>query len=142
MYRDIGKQIEQGSLLVTDGFMGFTTLSKELDCKLESIKSELHTNLNGYSLSSINQIYSELELYLQKYHGISTRRLQGYLNMFVLKKKLNYTSEYQFHVRDAWVYGVPRKTRITHRNESSIPYPFDVSKAFSNIQEHQYIGVA
>lgn len=130
MYRSLSSQIKEGSLLIGDGFQGFKTLAKELKCRLQTIKSNLHVNENGYSINTINQIHSELEIFLKKYHGVSTRNLQGYLNMFVLKKKLRYTFDYLYHTREAWNAGVPHNTEITRRNESSRLYPFDVNLAF------------
>lgn len=54
------------------------------------IKSEAHVDENGNSLSSINQLHSEFLLLFRRYHGISTRHLQGYLDFFSYCKNLNY----------------------------------------------------
>lgn len=105
-------------------------MAKELGCTSEIVKSEAHRSINGYNISTINQIQSELEVTLAKYHGISTHHLQGYLNMFVLRKHLNYTSPYHFQVRDTWIDAMPKRTTVTRRNETSYPYPFDIQEAY------------
>ena len=82
MYKCLFEQIEAGSSITCDGFMSFEELSKEGGCNINIIKSDKHIDNEGNSLSSINQIHSELEIFLSRYHDISTRHLQGYLNMF------------------------------------------------------------
>lgn len=132
MYKCLSEQIEAGSSITCDGFMGFEELSKEWGCNINIIKSDKHIDNEGNSLSSINQIHSELEIFLSRYHGISTRHLQGYLNMFVLRKELNYHFHYSFQNREAWKSSIPYHTEIKRRNESSIPYPFDIRDAYSD----------
>ena len=38
-------------------------------------------------------IYTELKNLMRKYHGISTRHLQGYLDWITICKDLKYTTE-------------------------------------------------
>ena len=140
MYRSILKdRIKEGSLIISDGIQGIEYLAKELGCTSEIVKASEHQSNNGYNINTINQIHSELEVTLAKYHGISTRHLQGYLNMFVLRKYLNYTYPYQFQVREAWLAAMPKRTTITRRNESSYPYPFDIQEAYRDYTDPNFV---
>ena len=131
MYRSVLQdKVKEGSFIISDGMQGIEDLAKELGCTSEIVKADDHLSINGYNINTINQVHSELEVTLAKYRGISTRHLQGYLNMFVLRKHLNYISPYQFQVRDAWIAAMPKRTTITRRNESSYPYPFDIEDAY------------
>ena len=93
MYRTLSNQIQKGSHLIGDGFQGFKTVAEELGCSLSIVKADTHISDDGYNINGINQIHSELQTFLRKFHGISTRHLQGYLNFFVLLKKLRYSYE-------------------------------------------------
>ena len=63
MYHALSSQIKEGSLLIGDGFKGFITLAKKLKCSLQTVKANLHINEKGYSINTINQIHSELEIF-------------------------------------------------------------------------------
>lgn len=147
MYKTLSNQIQKDSHLIGDGFQGLKTIADELACSLSIVKADTHISDDGYNINGINQIHSELETFLRKYHGISTRHLQGYLNFFVLLKKLRYSYEYIYQTREAWRTGVPYFTGIKRRNESKQPYPFDIDEAYRDYNESQFfncqsIGVA
>ena len=132
MYKRLGDQIEEGSTIITDGIRGIERICCCISCKSRIVKSNNHVNDEGFSLSSINQIHSELETFMKRYHGVSTRHLQGYLDMFVLRKKLSYQLEWLYHKREAWVSGIPKPTVINKRNEYCIPYPFDMNEVYAD----------
>ena len=138
MYRKLSEQVKEGSTIISDAFMGFENLAKEWGCNINVVKSEQHTDSEGNSLAAINQIHSELSTFLSRYHGISTRHLQGYLNMFVLRKELTYRFDYRYHVREAWVRSIPYSTVIKKRNESTIPYPFNIDEAYSDYLQNDF----
>ena len=122
MYKCLSEQIEAGSSITCDGFMGFEELSKEWGCNINIIKSDKHIDNEGNSLSSINQIHSELEIFLSRYHGISTRHLQGYLNMFVLRKELNYLS-----ITASKIEKLGRALyHITQRSKGAMNHPYHI----------------
>jgi transposase-like protein len=93
MIETIKYKIKDCKVLVSDGRFVFKTLSEKLDCKNEIVKSGHYNNHNGYNLSTINGLHSELKTSLKQRRGVSIRYLQGYLDMFLLKKLLNYTIE-------------------------------------------------
>ena len=76
-------RIAPGSLLVTDGKLAFETYAKNNNLNIEIVKSSRFTNEHGYSLAEVNGVHSQLDTYLKRYKGVSTRHLQGYLDLFV-----------------------------------------------------------
>lgn len=93
----------------------------------------------------VTQIHSELEMFLKKYHSISIRNLQGYLNMFDFLKQLRCSFDSCYHVREAWLAGIPFETTIRRRNDSLKPYFLDINGEYLNCSEVnsvQSFGVA
>lgn len=133
MYLDVlsGKVSENG-ILVTDGFNGFDEVAKKLKCHHEIVKANCHTNENGCNINTINQIHSELTTFMKRYHGVSTRHLQGYLNMFILRKQLNYKVEIMYQRREAYVAGMPHRTTVTKANEHKLPYLADMNEVYAD----------
>lgn len=146
MYSVLSEQIEPNSTIIGDGFMGFEALAFKWKCKLEIVKADSHVNENGFSLADLNQLHSQIDTFFARYHGVSTRHLQGYLNMFVLRKQLDYRYEPQLHCRETWVSTVPMECRITRRNENKQAYPFDIWAAYRDLLlpaiPYQLIGVS
>jgi ABC-type oligopeptide transport system ATPase subunit len=91
----IEHKIKNCSLLVSDGKFAFETFSKKLGCIHEVVKSGHFVNDNGFNLSTINGLHSEMKTSLKQRRGVSIKHLQGYLDMFLFKKMLNYTVENQ-----------------------------------------------
>lgn len=93
MVKKIKGKIKECRTLVSDGSWTFQTLAKDLNSKSEMVKSGTYKNENRYNLSTINGLHSELKTDLKKRRGVSIRHLQGYLDMFLFKKLLNYQIE-------------------------------------------------
>ncbi len=55
---------------------------KENNLVLNAIPSGFHSD-GIYNISEINSIHSQLETWLKKFRGFSTRHLQEYLNWFI-----------------------------------------------------------
>lgn len=51
------------------------------------------TTDNGNSISSVNELHTEVKGLIRRKRGISTRHLQGYLDWLVFRKHLKYTVE-------------------------------------------------
>lgn len=133
MYLDVlSDKIQKDSVVVTDGFQGFDKVAKKLKCNHEVVKSNCHTNERGYNINSINQVHSELSTHMKRYHGVSARHLQGYLNMFVLLKYLKFHVDYRYQRREAYIAGMPHITTITKANEYKRPYLTDMNEVYAD----------
>ena len=81
------------SRLITDCKSSYEKFSKENNIRLEQIKSRTYVNSDGYNLSNINSLHSELATFLSCFKGVSTKHLQHYLDWFCFQKIINYTTE-------------------------------------------------
>lgn len=59
---------------------------------LNAVPSGFHSN-GQINIAKINEVHSQLEVWLSKFRGVSTRHLQEYLNwfvyIFIMKKRFN-----------------------------------------------------
>ena len=59
---------------------------------LNAVPSGFHSN-GQINIAEINEVHSQLEVWLSKFRGVSTRNLQKYLNwfvyIFIMKKRFN-----------------------------------------------------
>ena len=86
-------KIDKISVLITDCKSSYEKFAKENNIKLEQVKSGTYVNNNGYNLSNINSLHSELATFLATFKGVSTKHLQHYLDWFCFQKLINYTTE-------------------------------------------------
>ena len=77
---------KEGSTFISDSKPAIKKFAQEILCSIEQIpvianKKRYATN-NNHTVSNVNQIHSELSILISKKHGIPTRHLQDYLNIF------------------------------------------------------------
>jgi transposase-like protein len=86
----LGSQINNVTSLTADSASAYQQFCKDHNIELSAIPSSFHSN-DLKNLSEINGIHSQLEVWLTKFRGVSTRHLQDYLNwfnyIFTMKKK-------------------------------------------------------
>ncbi len=129
-YQISNDRLVDPELLITDQAWGYTTYAKQLKCELDQIPTGCHKSSNGNDLNVLNGIHSELKLWLKKYHGVSTKHLQGYLNMFVFKKLLSYKFERKDKLYNAYILSMPSKTSLFVKDIYSQPFPIDLFSAY------------
>lgn len=67
--------------ITTYSASAYQDFCKENNLVLNAIPSGFHSD-SIYNISEINSIHSQLETWLKKFRGFSTRHLQEYLNWF------------------------------------------------------------
>ncbi len=87
-------KIKPNSTMITDCKSSYEKFASDNNIKLEQVKSGTYKNLDGYTLSEINGLHSNLDLFLGHFAGVSTKHLQGYLDLFVYQKYLTYCVEF------------------------------------------------
>ena len=87
------ERLKSSVTMITDCKSSYEEFASDNKMHLEQIKSGTYKNLNGYSLGNINGIHSDLENFLSKFRGVSTKHLKGYLCWFSFSKILKYTTE-------------------------------------------------
>ncbi len=78
--------IEEGASVVSDSHRSYHRLMNHLKvtwCKIPSKKK----SIGEYSLEPINSFHALLKNFMQKYHGVSVKYLQGYLALFEYQRK-------------------------------------------------------
>lgn len=75
-------RIKEGTRLITDSASAYQKFCRDNKINLIAIPSGMHSDKEGNNLAEINGVHSQLEIWLAKFHGISTRHLQEYLNWF------------------------------------------------------------
>ncbi|MGI6770944.1 MAG: IS1595 family transposase [Acholeplasmataceae bacterium] len=77
-----------GSTIVTDGERAYMEFAIERDLYHEPVMPGNNYSRNGYNLNLINNVHSTFKFFLKKYRGVSTRRLRGYINLYLIHQSL------------------------------------------------------
>lgn len=78
----MGNYVVEGSTLITDSKSSYQKFGKNHNLKLEQIPSGFHNSENYNNIQELNNVHSQLNVWLSKFRGVSTRHLQGYLDWF------------------------------------------------------------
>ena len=78
----LGKKLNNAKSINADSASAYQEFCKENNLVLNAIPSGFHSD-GIYNISEINGVHSQLETWLKKFRGVSTRHLQEYLNWFV-----------------------------------------------------------
>lgn len=125
-------RIAQESTIITDCKSSYEKFAKDNKCKLEQVKSGTYQNLNGYNLSEINALHSNLENFMKLFLGVSTKHLQGYLDWFVYQKYLNYTIEILKQPQVLMNYVISKPASIKISDVYSKKFPVNLFDIYSD----------
>lgn len=78
----LGLKINKAISITTDSASAYQEFCKNNNLVLNAVPSGFHSD-GLINISEINGVHSQLESWLSKFRGISTRHLQDYLNWFV-----------------------------------------------------------
>lgn len=78
----LGKRLDNAKSINADSASAYQDFCEEYNLVLNAIPSGFHSN-GIFNISEINSIHSQLETWLRKFRGVSTRHLQEYLDWFV-----------------------------------------------------------
>lgn len=70
--------ITEGTIICTDSYSSYKTLSKNLKLYHKQIPSGKHSD-GIYNLSGINSLHSKFKKWMQRFNGVSTKFLPNYL---------------------------------------------------------------
>ena len=125
-------RIGENSILITDCKSSYEKFSLDNKIKLEQIKSGTYKNLNGYTLSEINALHSNLDLFLKCFSGVSTKHLQEYLDWFVYQKYLTYSIEVLEQPQILMNYAISRNKYIKISDIYSKEFPINIYEVYSD----------
>lgn len=78
----LGQKLDQAKSVNADSASAYQDFCEEYNLTLNAIPSGFHSD-GIFNISEINGIHSQLETWLSKFKGVSTRHLQEYLDWFV-----------------------------------------------------------
>lgn len=88
----LGKKLENAKTINADSASAYQDFCSSHNLKLQAVPSGCHSN-GQINIAEINGVHSQLETWLSKFRGVSTRHLQDYLNwftyIFIMKKRFN-----------------------------------------------------
>ncbi len=125
--------LENINYVVTDSKHGMYQIANELGATLDKIDSKptvkRYTTDNGNSLSSMNQLHSEITMMITKTHGVGIKYIQGYLDFLTIRKKINYS--YKRDDQAAALYNLIKDTRSwTGKELSNQKLPISLKEAY------------
>ena len=82
----MNNKIKKGSILITDCEKSYRNYTKNNNLKLKQIKDRNGDKL--YHIQNINNYHSGLKEWIRRFHGVSTKHLDNYLNFFKIMKVL------------------------------------------------------
>ena len=119
--------IKNCNLFICDGAHAVVTMAQKNNIPVQVVKAKTFTNENHYNLNEINQIHKEIHSDLRCRVGVSTRHLQGYLDMFCFKKILKYTTEYHDRNRKCLDNSIKSNIITTIKDIIIKAWPFDTN---------------
>ena len=89
----LNNKIKENSILVTDSKNSYQEFAKINKLQLIQIPDGYHKYKN-YHINDVNEIITEISIYLNCKKGISSRHLQHHMNFIMYRKIIKYTIEY------------------------------------------------
>lgn len=90
-YKD---RVSKSSTFITDSKNSYLKFCEERKIDLKQIPSGFYETEDYKNLSNINNVHSQLETWLMKFYGVSTKHIQKYLNWFsyilMMKRRYEY----------------------------------------------------
>ena len=80
--KSLGQKLKNAKSINADSASAYQDFCEYYNLTLNAIPSGFHSD-GIYNISEINGVHSQLETWLSKFRGVSTRHLQEYLNWFV-----------------------------------------------------------
>jgi len=132
----LDNRIKPNSTLVTDSKNSYQDFAKKNDLKLVQIPSGNHMK-DGYTINDVNQLMSEISIYIANKRGVSSKHLQQHLNFIKYRKKIKYAIEYleinEQMYKDAILLPITLKSNDVY----SINLPFNLDEYIKWHNEHK-----
>ena len=116
--------------IISDDSHSIQTFVNKNKCKSNVIPSHAVSTPDGKTVSSVNEMHTELKELIRHKRGISTRHLQGYLDGIVLVKKLKYTLDMRKWKANAYMMRMQEIIPFKCRDISKLPMPIDLYSAY------------
>jgi len=128
-------KIDPNSILVTDSKNSYDKFAKDNNLQLIKIPSGMH-KIDGYTINSVNEIMSEIETYLYRKRGISTKHLQHHMNFIQYRKNIKAALDYLDRNEKMYVDTISLKIKLKSNDVYKTPMPFDIGEYQKWYKEH------
>lgn len=135
MLMKLKDRFKDGSTLVTDSKRSFDKFAIETNMTHNYIPSGFHKSDSGHSLATLNGLHNELKTWLKRYKGVSTKHLQGYLDLFRYLKHLKYKIDYEKRINETYCFSIPSYTTVLIDNIYNETMPINLKDAYA---EYKY----
>lgn len=118
------------STIISDDSHSIQTFVSDNKLKSEIIPSNGTAAPSGKTVSSTDELHTELKSLIRWKRGISTRHLQGYLDWLVLRKKLKYTLDMRKWKSEAYMTTMMEQIPFRCNEITRIPLPINLFTAY------------
>lgn len=118
------------STIIADSKSSNIKFAKLVRCNTNLVPSGAHLTKDGNHINDINQLHQELKALNAKYHGVSTRHLQGYLDFKCFLKKLIYSTEAKRRKVQAYMDIFEEKKKLSNKDICKCKMPINLYEAY------------
>lgn len=123
----LDNRIEPNSILVVDSKSSYVKFANRNKLKLVQIPSGKHQK-DGYHINDVNELMTEISVYITNKRGISSKHLQQHLNFIKYRKIVKYTIDYLKINEKMYRDSIVVPTTIKSNDVYSKNLPFDLEK--------------
>lgn len=123
----LNNKIDKGSILVSDSKNAYKSFAIENQLQLIQIPAGQH-KISNYTINDINEIMTEISLYLYKKKGVSSRHLQHHMNFIRYRKILKYTIEYLEINKTMYLDSLTLQVKLKSNDVYSSEMPFNLEE--------------
>ncbi|MGI6781598.1 MAG: IS1595 family transposase [Acholeplasmataceae bacterium] len=131
--------INEETIIVSDGDYSYVGFAEKYLLQHERIINMYEKSKNGYSLGPINNLHSSFKSFMKKYKGVSTRRLNGYINLFILDNYLNQILNGYEKVEYIYESLLALENNPTFEEIFNVKFPIDVKAIYDSLRKDGYI---
>lgn len=124
-------KIEEKSILITDSKNSYIKFARDNNLVLKQIENGKY-KIDNYTLGNVNQLIGEIEDYLNKKKGLSTRHLQHHLNFIKYRKQIKYTIEYLEINEEMFKNTLLLNINLRNKDIYKTEMPFDIKSLYED----------
>lgn len=125
--------------LISDGEHAYTGFTLDNDIIHETVIALDVKSRNNYSLAPINNLHASFKFFLTKYRGVSTKRLEGYINLFRLEFSLNRLLNQNEKIAYLYESLLDLDTQVTNQQIKDVVFLIDVKSIYDNLRLEGYL---
>lgn len=133
----LDNKIKKNSILVTDSKSSYISFAVKNNLTLVQIPSGSHMK-DGYTINNVNQLISEVVIYLTNKRGVSSKHLQQHLNFIKYRKKIKYAIEYLEINESMYKDIISLPINIKSNDVYSQKLPFNIEEYKNWHEEHEH----